>query len=525
MPVQLDGSTAYLRHDYGSPIGYPFTLFGWYRLDAGSGFGITSTQTNAAAALFGVWFDAANNLYNYRNTSSGGSSDNLTTEVAEYTGADLAPVMIVATSDSVLTIFTPNNPTGRTFDPTGDVPAEVDALASLVIGCFFRNSSTALFFDGHIAEQAMWTSSLGASEWTSLSGGAAPETVASGSLYDAWDFETYDAGGTYTGLVNSHVLTASGTLSASGLTHPVTRAGDTTAPILSSPTGTATGSTTATGSVTTDEAGPGWAVLTTSATTPTEAQIQAGQDHTGAAAAASDTATLSVGANPAAFSFSGLSASTGYYPHYTQEDPTGNVADAVSGALFTTSAANAAPVWSGTPSAMSSKKGQALTPQDITSLVSDADLDTLAYSITGAPTGVTIDSSTGIISGTPTAAPGVYACTVEADDGVNSPVSSASFNITVVQCVLALSGAGYEFGDGNSPATMAILASTTLNAAVYPLSEWPPATPVATASGATDADGNLADLGDDDLTFGTTYRVIARNPSDGETWAWTMAAS
>ena len=186
---------------------------------------------------------------------------------------------------------------------------------------------------------------------------------------------------------------------------------------------------------------------------------------------------------------------------------------------------NSAPSWSGTPSAMSAKRGQALTPQDITSLVSDADLDTLSYSITGAPTGVTINSSTGVISGTPTAAPGVYACTVEADDGIASPVSSSSFNITVTQCVLALNSAGYEFGDGNGPATMSVVASTELQVAAYPLTEWPPASAVATATATTGTNGRLADLGDDDLSFGTTYRVIARNAADGETWAWTMAAS
>lgn len=192
---------------------------------------------------------------------------------------------------------------------------------------------------------------------------------------------------------------------------------------------------------------------------------------------------------------------------------------------ITVNAANSAPSWSGTPSAMSSKRGQALTPQDITSLVSDADLDTLSYSITGAPTGVTINSSTGVISGTPTAAPGVYACTVEADDGIASPVSSGSFNITVTQCVLALNSAGYEFGDGNDPATMSVVASTELQVAAYPLTEWPPASAIATATATTGTNGRLADLGDDDLSFGTTYRVIARNAADGETWAWTMAAS
>jgi hypothetical protein len=186
---------------------------------------------------------------------------------------------------------------------------------------------------------------------------------------------------------------------------------------------------------------------------------------------------------------------------------------------------NSAPVWSSAPSNMSTKRGQALTPQDLSALVSDADMDTLAFACSGLPAGVSCDIDTGIVSGTPTAAPGVYTVTPAIYDGVNSPVDGATFDITVVQCVLALSGAGYEFGDGSDPATMAVLASTSINVAAYPLAEWPPASAIATVTASTDAAGNLADLGDDDLSFGTTYRVLARNPANGETFAWTMAAT
>lgn len=95
---------------------------------------------------------------------------------------------------------------------------------------------------------------------------------------------------------------------------------DTTAPTLTSATATATGANTATGGVTTNEAGPAWAVLTTSSTTPSAAQIKAGQDHAGAAASASATATLSVGSNPGVFSFTGLTGGQTYWEHVVQDD-------------------------------------------------------------------------------------------------------------------------------------------------------------------------------------------------------------
>lgn len=95
---------------------------------------------------------------------------------------------------------------------------------------------------------------------------------------------------------------------------------DVTAPTLTSATATATSATTATGGVTTDEAGPAWAVLTTSSTTPSAAQIKAGQSHTGATASASATATLAVGANSGVFSFTGLTAGQTYWLHVVQDD-------------------------------------------------------------------------------------------------------------------------------------------------------------------------------------------------------------
>lgn len=114
---------------------------------------------------------------------------------------------------------------------------------------------------------------------------------------------------------------------------------DTDAPTLTAPTANVTGTTTATGSVTTTEAGPAWAVLTTAATTPTAAQIKAGQNSAGAASPAA-TATLVSGANSAAFSFTGLTPATGYYLHITQDDTAtpANTATPVTAAMVTTSA-------------------------------------------------------------------------------------------------------------------------------------------------------------------------------------------
>lgn len=118
---------------------------------------------------------------------------------------------------------------------------------------------------------------------------------------------------------------------------------DTTAPVLTSPTGTATGSTTATIGATTDEGnGTMYAVVTTSATQPTVAQIKAGQDHTGAAAAwGGGQAISSTGAKT--LNATGLTASTNYWGHLVHTDAAANDSNRVTSAQFTTSVFVAGP--------------------------------------------------------------------------------------------------------------------------------------------------------------------------------------
>lgn len=115
-------------------------------------------------------------------------------------------------------------------------------------------------------------------------------------------------------------------------------AGDTTAPTLTSPTGTQTGPTTATVGATTDEGnGTLYAVVTASATAPSVAQIKAGQNESGAAAVWSGSvAVSSTGAKT--LNATGLTASTSYYAHLVHADSAGNNSNVVSSAQFTTAA-------------------------------------------------------------------------------------------------------------------------------------------------------------------------------------------
>lgn len=119
--------------------------------------------------------------------------------------------------------------------------------------------------------------------------------------------------------------------------------GDVTAPVLTSPDFVATGSTTGTASVSTDEGnGTLYCVVTTSSTSPSAAQIKAGQDHTGSAAvfaAGSGSGQAVSGAGTQNVSVTGLTASTTYYAHFVHDDAAANESNVATDATGDTTSA------------------------------------------------------------------------------------------------------------------------------------------------------------------------------------------
>lgn len=100
---------------------------------------------------------------------------------------------------------------------------------------------------------------------------------------------------------------------------------DATAPVLSSPTGTATGSTTASGTVSTDEGNGTLYFYASTNASETAATIKA----SGSSQAVSGTGSQAV-------SFTGLTGSTTYYAHYVQDDASSNESNVVSSSSFKT---------------------------------------------------------------------------------------------------------------------------------------------------------------------------------------------
>ena len=136
-------------------------------------------------------------------------------------------------------------------------------------------------------------------------------------------------------LSDAEVLALHNSLGASN-TFGLVSSGDTTAPTLTSQSVTSISTTTATGNVTTNEGnGTLYSIVSTSATAPSVAQIQAGQNHTGAAAVwSSNQAVSSTGAKT--FSITGLTVGTTYYTHFQHKDAANNNSTVVTSTQFTT---------------------------------------------------------------------------------------------------------------------------------------------------------------------------------------------
>ena len=103
---------------------------------------------------------------------------------------------------------------------------------------------------------------------------------------------------------------------------------------------------------------------------------------------------------------------------------------------FTVAAANDAPGTVGTLPSANAQDGSAVSISSA-AYFSDLDGDTLSYSATGLPTGLSINAQTGLISGSlpntasSAVAGGVYTITVQADDG-HGGLASQTFSFTAV---------------------------------------------------------------------------------------------
>lgn len=153
---------------------------------------------------------------------------------------------------------------------------------------------------------------------------------------------------------------------------------DTTAPIISSPTATETGDTTASGTVSTDEGNGTLYYIATANATENATTVK-----TGSTQAVSQTGVQNV-------TVTGLTASTSYYVHYLHRDAAGNDSNVESSAQFTTTAPQlsidsmtAAPIYVGDTVTLNlsnaSASGKTLELNDQSHTIDSQDASTVVF--------------------------------------------------------------------------------------------------------------------------------------------------
>ncbi|MBW4497184.1 MAG: VCBS repeat-containing protein, partial [Oscillatoria princeps RMCB-10] len=143
---------------------------------------------------------------------------------------------------------------------------------------------------------------------------------------------------------------------------------------------------------------------------------------------------------------------------------------------------------------------------DVSASFSDADGQTLSYSATGLPNGLTIDPATGIISGSPTSG-GTFTATVTADDGNGGTVTD-DFVLTVA-------------GANNAPAVTSPIADQGSLAQDTPFT-------LDVSASFSDADGQTLSYSATGLPNGLTIDpatgIISGSPTAGGTFTATVTA-
>lgn len=257
---------------------------------------------------------------------------------------------------------------------------------------------------------------------------------------------------------------------------------DTTAPTLTSSSASATGATTASGSVSTNEASGTLYYLASANASESAATVKAGSSQ-----AVSATGSQSV-------SLTGLTASTSYYLHFVHRDAAGNDSAVASSAQFTTSALDTTPPTLTGPTATATgtttASGTVSTNEATGTLYWIASANATESAATVKAGGSQAVSATGTqsvsVSGL-TASTSYYLHYLHRDGAGNDSAVATSAQFTTEAEVVAVKGASIALYNGSTPQ-----ASITGIRALWWDVTAPDATPdYYTASASTDASGVL----------------------------------
>ncbi len=156
----------------------------------------------------------------------------------------------------------------------------------------------------------------------------------------------------------------------------------------------------------------------------------------------------------------------------------------------------------------------------------DPDGDTISYSATGLPAGLTIDSSSGVISGTVTASAGTYAATVTASDGTLT--GSQSFHWVVDANVVTLTNPGDRTNKEGDAVSLQLAATDANNSTLtYAISGLPTGLTLNTSTGLISGSVSTGDSsgGDNGWYAVTATATDTQGYSAVQQFGWQITAS
>lgn len=193
---------------------YPFTVFCWIKVTSPDQNGFPFSLQVKAADASNATVQTVGGLYVATSdmVASWRAGDYTYPAGGTISTGVWVPLMISFTSSSSTTIRL-----GSLTAVTGTTAITFDGNKISVLGVGVRELGLDNFFKGDIACLAMWSSTLGGTEFSALSGDVVPSTVSPGTLIEYWSLLSTAA--TQTG-VNGRVLTATST--TTGANHPIT---------------------------------------------------------------------------------------------------------------------------------------------------------------------------------------------------------------------------------------------------------------------------------------------------------------
>jgi hypothetical protein len=221
MALKLNGSTSILSHAARIITSYPCSLTLWVSADGSGATQAWVTQQGAAVdrAIAGILLSNGTTFGGY--VQAPGASSFAASSGAVIPSATMRLLVLSFASQSSVTVFYGNNSGATTSLSTTD---DLSTHDSVTVGAWQYNGASAnAFTNGSVAEAHFYSAALTSSNVTDLlADSVKPEDVT--GWIDGWTLKDFAAGGTYTSIGGTRTLTAAGGVTASGQSHPITRA-------------------------------------------------------------------------------------------------------------------------------------------------------------------------------------------------------------------------------------------------------------------------------------------------------------